>query len=694
VIVAAGLIAYHNSFSGPFVLDDYSSIPDNPSIRKLWPLSGPLSPPKGRGLTVEGRPVLNFSFALNYAFGGAKVGGYHAVNLVIHLLGGLTLFGLVRRTLLLPRLAPRFGPSALALAFTAALLWTVHPLQTQSVTYVVQRAESLMGLFFLLTFYFFLRGGEVENRPGWYAASFAACLLGMASKEVMSVAPVLVFLYDRTFLSGTVRAAWKQHRGVHLALASTWLLVFGLAWSTGGRGGTSGFGSGVSWPAYALTQFEAVPHYLRLAFWPSPLVFDYGTPWVQNPWRILPQILLLAALLAGTIVALRRWLAVGFLGAWFFAILAPTSLVPGNRQTLAEQRVYLPLAAVIVLVVVIAHLLAGRRAMWGFGLLAIGLGAVTIRRNEDYRSELALYRDTVEKRPENAFAQCNLGTTWVTLDRPAEAIPHYEAAIRLRPVYPEAENNLGNALLRLDRVSEAIGHFEEALRQRPDYAEAHAGLGSAWVRSGRWQEAAAQYAEALQLEPAHAEAHNNLANLLVQLNRPEEAVPHYEAALRLEPGYAAARNNFGNLLAQLGRGPEAITHYEEVLRSNPDSAETHFNLGNLLAQQGKEAEAITHFETALRLKPNYSAAHLNLGNALGRAGRLDEAIAHYHAALDLDPNQAIAHYALGNALLRQKQTAEAIQQFERALELRPDFPEARAVFQRLGVTPAISPLKN
>jgi protein O-mannosyl-transferase len=173
-----------------------------------------------------GRPVVNLSLALNYALGGSNVWGYHALNLAIHIiLAGLTLFGVVRRTLLRPALRERFSPSAARLALVVAVLWTAHPLQTEAVTYVSQRCESLMGLFYLLTLYCFVRGADSQRCGWWFTLSVVACLLGMATKEVMVTAPLLVLLYDRTFVTGSFRKAWTRHRRLYLSLAGTWLLL-------------------------------------------------------------------------------------------------------------------------------------------------------------------------------------------------------------------------------------------------------------------------------------------------------------------------------------------------------------------------------------------------------------------------------------------------------------------------------------
>ncbi|MDE3084770.1 MAG: hypothetical protein KGJ37_06085, partial [Verrucomicrobiota bacterium] len=413
-IALAALAAYHNSFSGPFVFDDGGSIIENRTIRHLW---SALSPPPNE--TVSGRPVLNLSLAFNYALSGTKVWSYLALNLAIHILAGLTLFGLVRRTLLKVQ-SSRFNVqgSATGVAFCVALLWTLHPLQTEAVDYVVQRAESLMGLFYLLTLYCFVRFADRRETEGrsdltsgfWFLSSVFCCLLGMATKEVMVSAPLMVLLYDRTFVAGSFREAWRRRRRFYLALAGTWLLLGYLVLSTGGnRGGTIGFDVGVAWWVYGLTQFRAIAHYLWLSLWPHPLVFEYGTYWVKHASEVVPYAMMVVLLAVGTVMALKRRPVLGFLGAWFFAILAPTSLVPGTTQMIVEHRMYLPLAAVLVLFVTAIYALAGRRSVVIFLILSVGLGWATSRRNENYRSELALWGDTVAKQPDNARARNNYG---------------------------------------------------------------------------------------------------------------------------------------------------------------------------------------------------------------------------------------------------------------------------------------------
>jgi len=578
VLAAAAIAAYSRTFPVPLVHDDLPSIENNPSIRHLGTA---FLPPVGA--TVGGRPVLNLTLAANYAVSGTAVWSYHAVNLAIHALAGLALLGIVRRTL-----ARRGDASAPLVAFGAALLWTLHPLQTESVTYVVQRAESLMGLFYLLTLYCFIRGAEARGPAGtrWQAASVGACLLGMATKEVMVSAPLIALLYDRTFLAGSFGEALRRRWRVYSALAASWLVLAVLVVSNHGRGGTAGSGTGVAWWRYALTQFPAITRYLRLCFWPRPLVFDYGTSLVSPSLSILPHALLVLALAAAALWALARRPAAGFLGAVFFAVLAPSSsIIPVATETMAEHRMYLPLAAVIVLLVAGIYRWLRPVAPPLCLALAAVLAWATWGRNETYRSVEGIWSDTVAKLPGNERAQYNLGCVLQAMPgRLNDAIARYEEALRLRPDHDEVHNNLGNCLSSLGRTQEAIAQYKEALRLNPDYVEAHNDLGIALSSLDRFPEAVVQYQEALRLNPGLYQANFNLGNALNSLGRTREAVAQYEQASSLKPDDATIRLYLaGSLLRIPGRAGEAVAQLREVLRLQPGNEEARQALARIEA---------------------------------------------------------------------------------------------------------------
>lgn len=600
VLAAGALLAYHNSFAVPFVFDDEPSILSNPTIRSLttawWP------PTDARGITVSGRPLLNLTLGINHAISGTDVWSYHAVNLLIHVLAGCVLFGVVRRTLLLP-LCRVAQPDATWVAWVVAALWTWHPLQTESVTYVIQRAESLMGLFYLLTLWCFVRSVEPGASSRWSLGAVAACLLGMLTKEVMVSAPVLVALYDRIFVAGSWREVWARRRGFYVALGGTWLALLGLVLSDTDKGGSTGFGMHIPASAYFLTQVQAIPHYLRLVFWPAPLILDYGGELVRDWTAVLWQGLLLVSLGAASLWAAGRGRAAGFCGVLFFAVLAPTSSFMPLYQTVAEHRMYLPLAPVLVLLVLSVYHLAGRRGVAVLAVLAIGLVALTMRRNQDYATTTGIYEDIVAKRPGNARAMALLADYYRRAGRFQEARQWLERSLEVEPGVYQVLNNLGNVWQSLGEPAKAVGSFEAALALRPhDLA-----------------------------------AMNNLGNALILAGRVPEGIAQLEAALRLQPGSWQTRFNLATMLAQGGRLPEAATQFEVILQTRPDDAEIRAAYSDVLQGQGRKAEAFAQLEQASRLAPGDADLHNRLGTALGRAGRLREALLQFEEALRLDP---------------------------------------------------------
>jgi len=695
MVVTAGMAAYHNSFGGPFVYDDVTSIQRNQTIRRLWP-PGPVLRPPCDGETVGGRPLLNLSFAVNYVLGGLDVRGYHATNLAIHIAAALLLFGILRQTFLTPPLRDRFGKAALPLALACALIWIVHPLHTESVTYIVQRAESLTGLFYLLTLYCVIRGagagtvpffaahqpappntapGEKGDcppgqRPGriqrarcprsmfrdrpllWYAAAVLACLCGMATKEVMVTAPLVVLLYDRTFLAGSLKEALRRRWVLYLGLAASWGLLAYLLFSTRLVFRQEEMGSPSAWE-YARTQPGVILYYLRLSLWPKPLCFDYAWPVANSFWEIVPGAIVLAALWAATLWGLVRRRAWGFPGAWFLLILAPTSSILPLGQLAFEHRMYLSLAAVAVLAVAGGYVLWDRllsrgerghapvspKAMvmyWAapvaaWAAITAALTYVTVARNRDYQSALAIYEDTVKKCPTNSVAHNVLGVTLAAAGRIREAIDHCRTALRLQPGNTKAHNNLGLILADQGSFEMAINHYREALRLRPDDAAPHNNWGLASAGLGRLDEAIEHYREALQLKADYAEAHNNLGNALDSREKTDEAIEHYQQALLLKPDFAEAHSNLGGALAVLGKTDEAIAHYREALRLKPDYADAHNNLGFALAEMGKSGEAIQHYRQALHLKADSPVALRNLAWLL----------ATHEPAEDGDPAEAV-----------------------------------------------------
>ncbi len=728
LLLAVALLAtYANSLRVPFLFDDDSSITENLTLRS-WRTS--FLPPSDSGVTVSGRPLLNASLALNWALGRDNVPGYHALNLLIHFLAALTLFGLTRRTLLLPRspLSSTLHPlpssrsaSAAPIALAVSALWALHPLQTESVTYIVQRAESLVGLFYLLTLYGFVRSIDTPSSSRrWQIITVLSCLAGMASKEVMVSAPVIVFLFDRTFVSGSFAAAWRAHKKLHLALASTWLLLAACIFSTGNRGGTIGANDAITSWNYFLTQCHALIHYLRLTVWPHPLVLDYGTTTVTRFSSIAPQFFALVALGLATFFALWKRPTLGFLGAVFFAVLAPTSsVVPVITQTMAEHRMYLALAPLMLALVLLLHRAHARLGITLALALAVIAGSLSFNRNNDYRDPLALWEKNLAHAPLNhralislgglhakqndypralaAFqqaaaiapddlgAQTRIASSLATLGQPVEAIARLRLVLTFKPGLYDAHYNLGKILLEQNDVEGALTHLSRAIELKPSSTDARYNLGNALLTARRPAEAATRFREVLALDPDAIDARNNLGNALVATGHFPEAIAEYHLVLEKSPAHPRTLLNLGRALAMTGRTEEALRHFEQAASSGPDLPEAHANLALALLAASRPADAITHFETALRLGLHDPALRLNLGDALALSGRIDEALLRYRALVSDFPHYADALSRLALTLLQTGRPADAIPLYQDLLKLTPDSPEA---FNNLGIASA------
>lgn len=559
LVVVATALAYANSFKGVFLLDDYRSIVNNSRVHQLWPL--------GRLLSSR-RPVVDLTLAVNYAVNGTDVKGYHAVNLAIHIAAALALYGLVRRTLSRKPFRDRFGRAIPHLSFAIAMIWAIHPLQTESVTYIIQRSESLMGLCYFLTLYCLSRQIDSRHRIRWSLGAVACCALGMGSKAVMLTAPIVTLLYDRALLSGSWRETLRRRWGLYLGLFATWGIL-GMTnvaqnalFPLPGRKAAVGFGvQAFTWLEYAATQPGVILHYLRLSMLPHSLCLDYTWPIARTVGEVVPQVIAVSLLLAAVVWTFCRKPALGFLGASFFIILAPTSSIVPIRDLCFEHRMYLPLAGVVALIVVAGYV-AGCAAFdrLGFGgarrsvlavsataAIVIALGAGTIRRNESYRSQVAMWEDVVKTRPENARALNRLGTGLLAEGRTDRATEVFRRAVQANPDHAQSQSNLCARLDRMGESDEAIPYCQEAVRLKPEFGEAHYNLGLALYRAGRRSEALEAVREAARLLPKHAGVQFTFGEILEHSGRKSAAIAAYARTLQIDPNHQLARQRSDGL---------------------------------------------------------------------------------------------------------------------------------------------------
>ena len=581
-------LLYSSTLTGPFIFDDRPNIQENPKIQlNRLSLNGLVK--AGFESPANRRPVANISFALNFFFHRFNVVGYHFVNILVHILNTILLYFLVKTTLNLPALRWRYDPVSLAwIPFFSAAIWGVHPLQTQSVSYIVQRMNSLATLFYILSVLLYAKGRlthDARSRRWLLAGCAASVILAVGSKEIAAILPFFIILYEWCFLRDSSHLRLKN-KGLVLIGALLFLIILTLMYV-----GTAPMDNILA--AYTnrdhtagqrvLTEFRVVIFYISLLIWPHPsrLNLDHDfliSTSLIDPISTLFSLTAIVGAVGAAVYLVKKAPLISFCILWFFGNLVIESSVIG-LEIIFEHRTYLP-SMMIILMLVSLTFTAIKPKWLCVALLSIVIAAASIgtyERNKVWTSAVALWQDCVSKSPRKA-----------------------------RPY-----NNLAVALASAGQVEAAYEKYHIALQIKPDYALAHYNLGYTLARQGNLDKGLFHLNESLRIDPNNQEVHNDLGVALIMQGRHDEAIYHFKEALQINPNYIRAHNNLGIALGRKNNLTEAVYHYKEALRLDPEYAEAHNNLGHALQRQGKFKAAHHHFGEALRIDPNYTAARKN-----------------------------------------------------------------------------------
>jgi tetratricopeptide (TPR) repeat protein len=536
LILFLGFLVYSNTFNAPFVLDDGMYITENPTIRDFSYLA---DSSKADGLKLgivrrylDTRIVGYMSFWANYMMSGLNVWGYHAVNLVIHLINSLLVYVFVILTFKTPSLkASRVMERYRHIALFSMLLFMTHPLQTESVTYITQRFGELATMFYLLSTVTYIKSRLSAGRASryvFYAASFLSAVLAMKSKENAFTLPLALMLHEFMFFRG--RVAGRCALLMPLVLTMLIIPIGYISMQGGGfvssLEGSTRLGTDISRLEYLYTQFRVIMTYIRLLFLPVNQNLDYGYPIYSSfidPPVILSFLCLLGAFALGVYLLYRSRIRtelriVSFGIFWFFLALSVESSVIPVSETIFEYRAYLPSAGFFTAAASGTFLFAGRLkssktitvTVIFFILVTFLSSCATYARNNLWRSELRLWEDTVGKSPGKARPHINLGMAFMSEGLTGQAEGHFKTALELAPDNAEAHNNLGAVYATRGEISKAIKHFQLAVMNDPDFAEARINLGYAYYLSGWPEDAIEQYGIALEIQPGNQEARERL----------------------------------------------------------------------------------------------------------------------------------------------------------------------------------------
>jgi tetratricopeptide (TPR) repeat protein len=671
LLAAFSILPYSNTFRVPFQFDDPYNIEEKAYVRNLRSFLPVSDTAELRGdYPSRMRTVAYATFAVNYAIHGKDVTGYHVVNLAIHLANTLLLYLLILNLFRTP--AMREAESASTSRWTAlfaALLFACHPVQTQAVTYIVQRIASLATFFCLacLAAYGVGRRLEEEEGTGWrpvslYIAAAACSALAMKTKEISFTFPLVVASYEFLFFRGD-----PGKRILRLSPVLLTMLIVPLGLTGTGKplgemmqdvSAATKVGSPLSRWEYLLTEFRVIVTYIRLMVLPAGQNLDYDYPVhrsLADPEVLLSLVFLLSIAGIGLYLLQRarrgapaHFTPVSFGILWFFlALSVESSLIP-ITDVIFEHRLYLPSGGFFLTAATVfsrsASWLERRRpggAKWlatGGALILLLLAGATYARNEVWRSDIRLWEDVIRKSPAKARGYNGLGLAYAHAGQWEPAIAMYGQALFRDPGYSVALNNLGGAL----------------------------------HESGRYREAILAYSRAIELEPENPAFVNNRGITYARIGDLERAEKDYEKAVRLNDGYADAHHNLGLLSHLQGRYGEAIDHYSRAIALGPGDPVYHSNRGLSYVFRKEYRNAIRDFATAISLAPDLADAYNGLGIAYGETGRMEEAIANFSIAIRKNPSNGGSYRNRGLAYAATGNHPEALSDFRKACELGED----------------------
>ncbi len=644
LLCCLGIVIYSNSLNNSFHFDDVSSIVKNLNIKNLsklrliwdfWPT----------------RFITYLSLAFNYHLHQLRVFGYHLFNLAIHLCTTILVWWFTLLTFATPAMKnDKITKHTNLIAFLVAAMFVSHPIQTQAVTYIVQRATSLAALFYLLSLCLYIksRALEIEKNDSkqshnfYYLASLIAASVGMFTKEIIITLPLAIVVYELCFLKMRAGLNWRKILPffiISLTIPLTMLVTKSVNFGEMRRVSEYSYSPNISPWSYLLTQFRVIITYLRLLFIPLNQNLDYDYPIAKTllePATFVSFLFLVVIL----IIAIRifyRYRLVSFAIFWFFLILLLESSIFPIQDVIFEHRLYLPMLGYSIFLISVMYYLFKNRNIGIIILILItsGYAILTYGRNFAWQDDLILCKDILRKSPRK----------------------------------PRSYVHLGNAYTQKKMYSQAIDSLIKAIEIAPNYSDAYYNLGAVYYEKGDFDKAIFYLSKAIQIDPVDFEAYYYRGASFSYKKEYGKAISDFSQALHINPKYIASYGALANAYNAINKNNEAIILYNKAISVNPDIVELYIYAAVFHGNIGNHKEAIDLCKKAIKIKPNSSDAYFNLGCAYGNMGNFNEAIKSFQKAIAIDPSSALTHNALSMAYYNIKNYGLAIKHCDKAIQL-------------------------
>lgn len=572
---------YYNSLNVPFIFDDARKIVKNPDIKKLSNIKTKLIYPYNKKYKIfnrndPSRPLTYLTFILNYHFGKLNTFGYHLFNILIHIFNSILIFLLTKKILFYT-----YKESADILPLFVALLFAVHPINTNVVTYIFARSGSLATMFYFLSLLFFIK--TFEGNKKIYILSLFSCVLSFLSKPTAVSFPAIVLIFDYIFLSNYKIQKVIEKKYYHIPF---WFILIGyLLFRYSYLGGIGDIETDVSTRvpgyAYLLTQTNIIVKYIKSLVIPTRLSIDHSINLARTifEFRILYSILLIAGIFLFTWKSYKKktdWSKIIVFGIlWFFITLSPTSSFFPTTSYMDDKRVYLPGFGAYLLIALLYFRIFCRGITYNkksrqillclMGIHVSILGAATINRNRIYQSPFLIWQDVVAQYPTNKRAYVSLGALYHNRHEFNKALQAYKKALELDPRCTLVYNDLGNLYHVSGEYDKAFQAYEKALQINPNDARAYNGLGLLYHALKKYDNASGAFQKAVELYPDFADAHYNLGYLYMKLNKDTQAIQEYRRTIALDPDFLEAHKYIGVLYWKQKKFKEARQEYLKIL---------------------------------------------------------------------------------------------------------------------------------
>lgn len=693
LFISTGCSIYSNILDVPFIFDDGEYVNDPTLHMESLSLESILKALKGG--EAKRRPVSNLSIAINYLINKSNVQGYHAFNIAIHISAAIILYLLVQLTLALPSVRQKYKNYTLIAFFTAAI-WLVHPLATQSVTYIIQRMNSMAAMFYLLSVLLYAKARLNQQHqvisPKYFtpyiwlfAGSFLSALLAIGSKEIAVTLPIILFLYEWYFFQN-LRRNWILDKipwlfCVFIAVL-IWLFVYlgknpaaSIMHSCDNRSFTS--------IERLLTELRVVVHYLGLILYPAPnrLIFDYDYPVstsLLTPVTTLFSLLTLSSLAAAALFLAKKERLLSFCIAWFLINLVIESSVI-CLELVYEHRTYLPSTFILLGIISLLFRSTSRQIVISLLLLPviILLAYWTIERNRVWQDPEIFWADALKKAPNKPRILSNIGNLYFHKQEYDKAEENYLKALSLGSKDMRIMGNLITTYLKTEQLEKAEHYLGIALSLEPEWVAMMNNLASLHIKRKEYGNAVSRLRAALFLAPRSPQLNQNMGHVLLRTGRPKLAVFFLEQAAAYRPDNIGLQLELAEAFMTGGQHEEAIKEYTHILALDPNSAIAHYNLALLLTGTNDE-QARFHYEESVQLSPYSVPALYNLANMLFKSGELAKAKEYYQRILEITSEFANTNNNYGLLLIGEGKYQEAASFFEQALRIKPDFDLARS----------------